>query len=342
MDEARLGVFQGRRDIAAKIEQNLLEAQSTPALLLYGPRRMGKTSILVHLPRLLGPDFVSCLLDGQSSAVREGPISFCWYACARIAEGIRRRGTRLDAPTREAFREAPFTTLEEYLGAVEAALPKQIRVLLCLDEFERLEEKRVAEGGAWVGDLLDELRHLMQHKPRFVVMFTGAHTFGEMGAAWTDRFISARSIRVGHLTPNEARTLVTEPEPDFPLRYASGALEALLAATACHPLVTQAVAYELIERLNLAERTEATVADIEAAIEAALTSASAYFDNLWLDAKAEGQEILLARVKGEPVPHFPAAERWLVERDVLTAEGKFIVPVVERWVRREKLNLERA
>jgi hypothetical protein len=104
----------------------------------------------------------------------------------------------------------------------------------------------------------------------------------------------------------------------------------------CHPLVTQAVAYELIERLNLAERTEATVEDIETAIEAALTSASAYFDNLWLDAKPEGQAILLARVRGDAIPHFPAAERWLVDREVLTAEGKFIVPVVERWVLREK------
>jgi hypothetical protein len=322
---------QGREDIVLKIKKNL---QITPFLLLYGPRRIGKTSILVSLPDLLGPDFMPCLLDAQSAAMREGPTSFCRYACARIAEGVQRYEVRVHAPTREVFKDAPFTVLIEFLETVEAKLPKPTRVLLCLDEFECLEERRVAEGGTWVEEFLDVLLYLT-HKSRFAVLFAGAHTFGEMGAAWTDRFISARSIRVGHLTSEEARLLVTEPEQDFPLRYASGALEALLAATACHPLLTQAVAYELIERLNLAERTEATVEDIDAAIEAALVSASAYFDNVWLDAKEEGQAVLRARVRDEEIPAFPKAERWLVDREVLTDEGKFVVPVMERWVRQK-------
>lgn len=333
LEEQRIGVFRGRQDIAGKIEAALLSGQSAPTLLLYGPRRMGKTSVLIHLSTLLSQDFAPCFMDCQSGAVREGLGAFLYYACRAMTAGLKKRRVTVVLPERATFDKEPFGVFEGFLEAVEAKLPETMRVLLCLDEFERLEEKRLA-GEGWVGDLLDELRHLMQHRRRFVVMFTGAHTFGELGAAWTDRFISARSIRVGRLTPDEARALVTEPEPDFPLRYASqpDALEALLSATACHPLVTQAVAYELIERLNLAERTEATVEDIDAAIEAALISASAYFDNVWLDAGEEGQAVLLARVRGDKIPDFPKAERWLVDREVLTDEGKFVVPVMERWV----------
>src|SRR5439155_10272408 len=67
--EQQASVFSGRQDVVRQVEECILGTRQTPTLLLYGPRRMGKSSILNQLPRLLGPDFAPALLDCQNPAV---------------------------------------------------------------------------------------------------------------------------------------------------------------------------------------------------------------------------------------------------------------------------------
>src|SRR5262249_50381307 len=58
----RQAIFVGRTDIGARIEQLLLDRRHPP-LLLYGQRRMGKTSLLHHLGRLLPSTIVPLFVD---------------------------------------------------------------------------------------------------------------------------------------------------------------------------------------------------------------------------------------------------------------------------------------
>jgi hypothetical protein len=167
-------------------------------------------------------------------------------------------------------------------------------------------------------------------------MFTGAHTFAELGPAWTDRFISARRVRVSFLTRDEVLPLLTQPIPAFDLTYAPDALEAIYTATHGQPFLTQAVAFELVQYLNEYQRKEATPTDVEEAITRALVSGGEYFANVWSDAGTEGRALLWALVKGETPPDFPAAYTWLCEHDVLNASGAFAVPMVECWVREQR------
>jgi len=164
-------------------------------------------------------------------------------------------------------------------------------------------------------------------------MFTGAHTFQELGPAWTDRFVSARRMRVSFLTRADVELLLTKPIPEFDMTYAAGALDALVTATSCHPFLTQAVAFELVQLLNESQRREATAGDVEEAVRRALVSGDAYFVNVWGDAGAEGQAILTALAAGAAPPDFPAARAWLREHDVIGADGDFAVEMLRRWVR---------
>ena len=113
-----------------------------------------------------------------------------------------------------------------------------------------------------------------------------------MGPAWTDRFISARRVRVSFLQPDDVRPLLTKPIPEFDLTYAPGAVDAVIAATRCQPFLVQAVAFELVQYLNEQQRKEAAPADVETAITRALESGGDYFANVWSDAGSEGQGIL--------------------------------------------------
>ncbi|MGA8348206.1 MAG: hypothetical protein WB773_10300, partial [Isosphaeraceae bacterium] len=181
---------------------------------------------------------------------------------------------------------------------------------------------------------LDALRHTIQHRPRIALMFTGSHTFAELGPAWTDRFISARRVRVGLLTRDEVEPLLTRPIPEFDMAYAPpNSWEVIYDATQGQPFLTQAVAFELVQLLNEQQREEATPGDIEEAIVRALVSGGEYFANLWSDAGESGRAILQELVRGEPPPEDHAARIWLREHDVVNDAGEFVVPMVARWVK---------
>jgi hypothetical protein len=339
-------LFVGRQDIRRQIEESLLGAMQPPALLLHGPRRMGKSSILKHLPLLLGEDFAPALLDCQNPAVAGGEASIASllrYFSAAISEGLKRRSVAVRPLTFENLVSKPFAAFDAWLTDAEQAMPSPMRVLLCLDEYERLQ--RALDQG-WGGDFLDGLRHILQHRPQFLLLFTGAHTFAEMGPAWTDRFISVRRVRVSFLQPDDVRTLLTKPIPEFDLTYAPGAVEAIIAATRCQPFLVQAVAFELVQYLNEQQRKEAAPADVEMAITRALKSGGEYFSRVWSDAGVEGQTILREIARGGAswrqssdsgnqrglTPAVTVALRWLREHDVLNDDGRIAVPMLERWV----------
>lgn len=330
INEDRFGVFAGRKDVVRAIEAAVLNAAVAPTLLLHGPRRMGKSSILKQLPRLLGPDFAPALVDCQQPAARESLPGLLRYLSVALAEGLQRRRVEVKPLTIEDLTVAPFQCFDAWLQSMERAMPPNLRAVLCLDEYERLQS---ALDAGWGADFLDQLRHILQHRPRIVVMFTGARTFAELGPAWTDRFISARRLRVSFLKPDEVRPLLTRPIPEFDLDYLPGALEALIESTHCQPYLTQAVAFELVQYLNEGGRKQAAVNDVEAAVTRALESGGEYFANVWTDAGEEGQAILTALAEGRPAPESRKATRWLREHDVLNDAGNFAVPMMARWVR---------
>jgi hypothetical protein len=280
----------------------------------------------------LGPDFAPALVDCQQKAARESLPGLLCYLSAALAEGLLRRRVEVKPLTIEGLAVAPFQHFDAWLQTMELAMPPNLRALLCLDEYERLQS---ALDAGWGADFLDQVRHILQHRPRIVVMFTGARTFAELGPAWTDRFISARRLRVSFLKPDEVRALLTKPIPEFDLEYLPGALETLIEATHCQPYLTQAVVFELVEYLNEGERKQATVADVEEAITRALESGGEYFANVWTDAGEEGQAVLKALIEGRPAPESRKALRWLREHDVLNTAGDFAVPMMARWVREQ-------
>lgn len=332
--ETDTNVFTGRRDIVRQVEESELGAQTPPTLLLHGPRRMGKTSILYQLPRLLGPDFAPAALDCQNPAVTGSAATLLAYLSRVLSEGLSRRHVTVRPLSVEALEREPFAAFDRWLDRVERNMPETMRALLCLDEFERLREALSTEWGA---RFLDYLRHTIQHRPRVVLLFSGSHTFEELGPIWTDRFISARRVRVSFLKREDVIPLLTEPVPEFDMTYAPGALDAIIEATNCQPYLTQVVAFELVQYLNEQQRREASQDDVEVAISRALTSGGEYFANLWSDADEQGREILRAVAKGEAPPDFPEARARLREHDVVDDAGRFAVPMVERWVTENKV-----
>ena len=340
------GLFTGRRDVSLEIERNILRATQMPTLLLYGQRRMGKTSILHHLPTLLGPGFLTVLVDCQAPPAVESQRSLLRHLSLCLASALNLRlsiqpsdqescRTRGAVPlSLDTLREDAFSIFEDWLDAFQARLPEDTHVLLCLDEFERLKEI-IAAG--WGARFLDALRHWLQHRPRFALMFIGSHTFEQLGPAWTDRFLSARRLKVSFLGAEDIRQLLTRPTPTFRLKYAPGTLDVIISATHGQPFLTQSLAFELVQRLNREHRKEATTSDVEAAINDMLESCAEYFVDFWSSRTDEERALLREVARGNVQPPVTAVALGLRDYDVLDASGEFAVPLVRRWVERNQL-----
>ncbi|MGQ0592745.1 MAG: TIR domain-containing protein [Gammaproteobacteria bacterium] len=328
--ETEYNLFSGRQDVVRQIEESILGARQSPTLLLHGSRRMGKTSILNQLPRLLGHRFSPAVVDCQNPAIRHSAQTLLRYLARKISEGLLRRSVSVEAPAEEAFAAAPFNVFDAWLDEVERVATADTRVLLCLDEYEKLHAMLKYE---WGSQVLDYLRHVIQHSRRIVLMFTGAHTFAEVGPAWTDRFINARRIRVSFLKRDEVIPLLTKPIPEFDITYEPDALEKMFTETNGQPFLTQALAFELVQFLKEQRLKRATAADVEEAVARALSSGDSYFNNVWNDAGSEGQAILRAVAAGVQPPFHPEAISWLRRHDVLDSVGQFAVPMLRRWVK---------
>lgn len=274
-------IFIGRTDISGRIEQ-LIRDRRQPPLLLYGQRRVGKTSLLNNLGRLLPTNIVPMFVDLQGPASRAQDEAGFLY---NVGRGMRQsaqkqRGVQLPPLSRELLAPDPFTLFEEWLDGVELALDGQM-ALLMLDEFEALEQV-LARERLEEEIVLGMLRHLIQHRPQFKVLLSGSHTLNEF-QRWASYLINVQVIHIGYLSPAEARQLIEAPVQDFALRYQEAASQRVYALTQGHPFLVQLLCAEIVALKNeqtAVARRLATVADVETAVADALVHGSFFFADI--------------------------------------------------------------
>ncbi|MEM9216779.1 MAG: AAA family ATPase [Cyanobacteria bacterium P01_F01_bin.150] len=278
---ARQEIFVGRLGMSTRIEQLLLDRQHPP-LLLYGQRRIGKTSLLNNLGQLLPNNIVPLFVDLQGPASRARNHAGFLYNLAKSmgASAKRQRNLSLPSLSREDLADDPFTVFDEWLDAVEVTLGDRT-ALLTLDEFEVLDQALV-DGRFNEIDILGMLRNLIQHRLQFKVMLVGSHTLNEF-QRWSSYLINAQVLHLRYLSATDTRRLVEQPCPGFTLRYAPAACQRIIDLTCGHPFLVQLLCAEIIALKNEQEpefRRYATLADVEAAIPEALSSGSMFFSDI--------------------------------------------------------------
>jgi len=273
----------GRTDISARIEQLLLDRRRPP-LLLYGQRRMGKTSLLNNLGRLLPSTIVPLFVDLQGAAAARDPAGLLYNLAREMTKSAgRRRNLTLPPLSYETLTVDPFTHFNEWLDQVEETLAchEQNTALLALDEFEVLDEA-LARGRFDEADVLGMLRHLIQHRPRFKVLLAGSHTLAEL-QRWAGYLINIQVVHLSYLRDAEARRLIERPVEDFALHYEPEAGQRVLDLSRGHPFLVQLLCSEIVTLKNEqppAVRRLAALADVEAAAPEALSGGSLFFANI--------------------------------------------------------------
>ncbi|WP_298912124.1 AAA family ATPase [uncultured Nostoc sp.] len=340
-------IFTGCDDIGLRIEQLLLDRRRPP-LLLYGQRRMGKTSLLNNIGKLLPSNIIPMFVDLQGAPSSASDHAGFLYNLARDMEkSAKKQGLTLPSLAREILKSDPFTYFYEWLDKVEQAL-EQNTALLALDEFEVLDNA-IAKGRFDEQDILGMLRHLIQHRPRFKVLLAGSHTIEEY-QRWASYLINVQVVHISYLKEAEVRQLIECPVKDFTLRYEPNAVERVLQLTRCHPFLVQLLCAEIIVLKNEQDpsiRRLAILADVEAAIPEALQSGSFFFADIQNNqVDATGQAILrFIAAQGEGaivsrqtlLQQFPDANitfSLLLQRELIEEvdDGyRFQVELIRRW-----------
>lgn len=333
-------LFKGRKDIIVAIEENIINPAQGPALLLYGRRRIGKTSTLLNLPRLLGSKFVPVFIDCQDAKWREGDEAFCYHLAASIHDALNQGASMEPAPRPqlERFERYAFTRLGEYLDQIEeSSRSAHKKILLTFDEYEKLEEGISAS--KVTTEVLNQLRTIVQHRERIVVLFSGGHRFEEMRTInWSDYLINVKTLELSFLAATDARELITEPVPL--LQYESGVIEQIVELTHRQPYLLQAVASDLVNYLNTEKRMLATSCDMDVAVEKVLVTADSYFFYTWTGDCSEAEREVLRMIavgdaNNRTLTEHQASLQSLCHKEILEryAGGyRFSIELFRRWV----------
>lgn len=341
-------VFKGRRDIIRMLERDLAtEAAQRPAILLFGARRTGKTSVLRQFPEALGPRVIPVMVDLQGLALTNSLPTFFEKLSDEIRKSLLalRRITVVEI-SRQELEADPYIVFADWMKIVEQAIQDRW-LLLSLDEYEYIE--RMIDSGRADERIFQLLRSLLQNYPRLTLLFSGTHTFEELSPVWSHHLINVHAIRIGDLERKDARELIEKPVRSFPLKYEPEAVERILSVVGGQPYLLQVTCRELVNALNDKSQLLAKVPDVDAALEAALVSGAAYFKEVWMSPESSDahRRVLaaIARRKGTPVPEKtllkagkPRDLKMLVDHDVIEkTEGgyRFKVELVRKWIEKQ-------
>ncbi|MFP4420957.1 MAG: hypothetical protein ACLFRG_10485 [Desulfococcaceae bacterium] len=327
-------LFRGRQTLFRDIE-NLVASPQPPILLFQGGRRTGKTSALKYLPHRLGAEWVPLLVDVQSLSATSNLSGFA----ANLAEKMYEASIglpyniHLPAPETHGFSKDPFPALEKWMARVESSANGK-KFILCLDEFERLNE--VLEQTQSRAPL-NFIRSVIQHRTAWVLLFSGSHSLEDLPDFWSDYLINTLSLRVSYLHEDEARGLITTPIPDFPDVYEPEAVDHIVHLTRCHPYLVQLLCYALVERLNLDKRKRAGKDDVQNIIPKAFEMGMGFFNEFWrLTLNEDERNIIRKLVREEDVWETkPGVFKKLRRKEVLEKNGdswRFQVPLMRMYV----------
>ncbi len=350
----------GRDDVLRRLEELWYGSASPPSVVIFGHRRMGKTSILRNLDGRLGSRvhvaYVNLLVLGD---LRNGAADLFVKLADSIADIFQHK--QLPAPTVDdaAFDRRPELAFERYLKQVGAILNEQ-RLIIALDEFEQLEE--------WITnnrlptDIMKTLRGYIQMDERIAFAFAGLHTLEEMSSNYFQPFFaSVIPVKVSFLSRGAIdQVLANPPDPEFALDYEREALDDIYALTNGQPYLVQLIGHRLVSRFNdltfeqgKAQEPRFRRADVEAVITSDFfDQARYYFTVVWDQARhgaPEQQTILrclashpdglplarLCEISGLPERTVDQALQTLCRHDVVhnhDGQWRYTVELFRRWV----------
>ncbi len=267
--------FVGRADVLREVVRVLRQPQSN-GIVLFGQRRIGKTSILQHLAARLpdeGP-YQAVYFDLQDKA--DWPLERVLRELARtIAHALSQPDHDLGDAAETAFRD-------EWLPAVLDGLPEGCSLVLLFDEFDVLADPRQEQAAAAFFPYLREL--LASDPKRLQFAFVIGRNVDDLDTIALSLFKGTPYRRVSLLSHEDTADLVRLSEANHTLYWLDETVERIWQLTCVHPFLTQQLCSHVWERAYDEEPGEPPTVppeDVDAAVPDALEASRTTLEWLW-------------------------------------------------------------
>jgi tetratricopeptide (TPR) repeat protein len=348
----------GRDDIFKRITSLWARPGQRNSLLIYGHRRMGKTSIAQALTSRcnLGDDtkLIYLSLEGQPLQ-HEGdlyyPLAFRFW---------QRFKENLDKPEKADFDgDNARVKFDSFLAILNEYIQSG-RCVLVLDEFEALYKRL---GPLKADETIKYLRAQIVTYAWLALALVGLSDLNDLRLSYNSSLLGWVGIRVGFLDHEQVKMILANPPqaPDFPLDFTPEALEFIAMHTNGQPYLVQVIGDQLVQRYNqmvFVEQREHSGIFNEEDVQEILkdpdfySTAAAYFDGVWEQAtKGQPGEVTLLRVLAKNTDGmdestlrevadldetiFMKSLQALIHHDVLCNKNgrvHYTVPLMYRWV----------
>lgn len=241
--------FVGREDIIAKVEATLLQPLE-PGIVLFGQRRIGKTSILQELRARLArrgpwtPIFFD--LQGRTQASVDDIIQDLAQAIARAR--------KLPEPK---FRHVTGEFSSEWLPQTLETLKERDRIVLLFDEFDVVADPKAQLSNR---RLFEFLRSLFdgEFRQHIAAVFAMGRTMEDLDISAGPLFRGIRTEHVSTLKRQDFDKLLLQGEQSGAIEWAATARDKIWELTAGHPMLTQLLASSIWQA---ASNSECTIID---------------------------------------------------------------------------------
>jgi hypothetical protein len=364
LDEA----FADREEEVEELKFDVLNGQD---VVIFAPRRYGKSSLIWRTMQELGPErvlvaYVNLMTTPTTEKLAEKLAAAIFEHVASPIERAREtalapfRGLRVSPRITVSPADGTYTfsfgvghapgdidaTLERLLELpAELGASRERRVALVLDEFQEIESIDPA--------LPKLMRTIFEQQPEVSRVYLGSRRH-MMERIFNDEnepfWRSAKKLELGVIDPARFAPFIQRRFRESRKEVEPATLDALLERTFGHPYATQELCYFLWEQTPFDDR--AGERELERALAGVLRSEHAHFQLRWDQASA-AQKLLLEALAGEPgrpltsayrarhdlpsVATLQSALRALTQRELVARQRdgayRIVEPFLVEWVR---------
>ena len=337
----------GRKSIFKLIQENLQQSQQL--LLLYGQRRIGKSSIILSIPQQLAEVNGFVFVTFDLSFYSQQPWSSILAALAQAIVDNLELETSISPPTTTELELEINIFERQFLPQVYQQLENKNLVLL-LDEFDDLIGQDLESSAieTFTKKIFRRLSDITTRNNKlFIVISIGEHLASTLNILKI--FEDVPKIEIGLLDKDSTKELITKPAQNV-LEYEEEAIKAIFNLSAGHPYCTQIICFAIFSRAREQNSFKITSADVERIVDTAIEIGEAGLSWFWyafsipeqvvFSAIAQAQETGQNYLKLLEIQKIDAknqlinqARKQLVDNGFLDATGEKIkVELVRRWI----------
>ncbi|MFN9554274.1 MAG: ABC transporter substrate-binding protein [Dolichospermum sp.] len=294
----KLDQFFGRQSLFEFIKDTL--QQNDPLILLYGQRRIGKSSVLKQIPQKISyseDQFIFIDFDIQVFVNSDHtPINqILHYLAQRIGEEIENSLTTIPItiPTAEDIEDDPTIFHGDFLTQIYNILGERKLVLL-LDEFDVLSEAN-NEGNVEFFRLINNWLSKWPER-LFIIPVVGRHLKELPNLLSLLRESPYKEI--SFLDKDSAVMLITRPVRGV-VTYQQNAIEEIFSLSAGHPYFTQLICSQLFNLARQSDIWTINAEDVKTIIDKAIQTGEAGLAWFWDGLYPQAQVVFSAAAEAQ-------------------------------------------